>query len=375
MTQVAEQKKPSSRILTLDIMRGYFLLVILIIHLQYFPSGLELLTGKGWLYASTAEGFFVISGIVLGIVRGSKLLDQPFHVPAKKLLARAGQLYLTSVALTLLFTFIGWFFIDNPGLKFGIYPQGSSLWSLLTDTLTFSYVYGWADFLRHYTLFLLVAPIAIWLLRKGYWYILMALSLAVWALFPLIPTDSFTAQPISWQLIFFGGLTIGFHWNQLQAIWTKIAPRRRSRYTKLLLVAAVVTFSMSALLVFGFLLPDSIGSLLTSAHHSVEWLFNKDRLPLTRVLLGSLWFWVIFYLVRMHEHAIMQKVGRFLVPLGTNSLYVYTISAIIIFFMHLFVLPSNGSTSPLLNLALSCGAIILVYLGVRTRFLMRIIPR
>lgn len=356
-------------------MRGYFLLVILLIHLQYFPSGLELLTGKGWLYASTAEGFFVISGIVLGIVRGSKLISQPFRVPAKKLLARAGQLYLTSVVLTLLFTLIGWFFINDPGLKYGIYPIDSNLWSLLGDTLTFSYVYGWADFLRHYTLFLVAAPLAIWLLRKGLWYVLIAISIGVWALFPLIPLDSFAAQPISWQLIFFSGLAIGFHWNNLHGFWLSLSDAVRTRIARTLVITAATTFALSALFVFGFIFPEPAGSFLTNIHHSIEWLFNKDRLPLSRVALGATWFWAIFYLVRRHETRIMRSVGRFLVPLGTNSLYVYTISAAIIFFMHLFVLGPNSSSNILINLALSIGAILLVHLAVRTQFLMRIIPR
>ena len=108
------------RIHTLDLLRGYFLIVILLDHLAYFPSGLDLVTGRGLLYVSSAEGFFLISGIVLGIVRGRKLISQPFLVAAKKLWKRSIQLYLTSIVLTIVFTLLGWlFFMHSPGLKFG----------------------------------------------------------------------------------------------------------------------------------------------------------------------------------------------------------------------------------------------------------------
>src|SRR6218665_421663 len=96
------KKEKSERILTFDLLRGYFLCVILFNHLQFYPNGFDLLTGRGVLYVSTAEGFFLVSGIVLGIVRGRKLLNQPFNVAAKLLWKRALQLYTTSLVLTFL---------------------------------------------------------------------------------------------------------------------------------------------------------------------------------------------------------------------------------------------------------------------------------
>lgn len=83
MSKVAT--KQSERIITFDLLRGYFLIVILLNHLSFYPNGLSLLTGESMLYASTAEGFFVVSGIVLGIIRGRKLIHKPFMVGAKLL--------------------------------------------------------------------------------------------------------------------------------------------------------------------------------------------------------------------------------------------------------------------------------------------------
>src|SRR5690606_17097418 len=111
-------------------MRGYFLCVILFNHLWYYPSCLDIFTGRSLLYASTADGFFVVSGIVLGIVRGAKLINQPFKVAAKLLWKRSIQLYITSIVLTFLFTVVGQLFIGNPGLKWGIYTDWNNWWVL-----------------------------------------------------------------------------------------------------------------------------------------------------------------------------------------------------------------------------------------------------
>ena len=71
----------------------------------------------------------------------------------------------------------------------------------------------------------------------------------------------------------------------------------------------------------------------------------------------------------------MKHVGWFFLPLGENSLYVYTIQAFVVFFAHLFILHPGGSDSILINLATSLAALALVWLAVRSKFLMKIIPR
>jgi len=175
LTKLAKKEK-SERILTFDLLRGYFLAVILFNHLEYYPSGLEFLTGKSILYVSTAEGFFAVSGIVLGIVRGRKLVNQAISKAITLLWKRAVQLYLTSIILTLLFTIIGQFFLNNPGLKYGIYTDWTNWGDLLWQTITLHYSYGWADFLRMYAVFIFFTPIAVWLLRKGWWYVVLAIA-------------------------------------------------------------------------------------------------------------------------------------------------------------------------------------------------------
>lgn len=368
------KKEKSERILTFDLLRGYFLCVILFNHLWYYPSGFDILTGRSLLYASTAEGFFVVSGIVLGIVRGAKLINQPFKIAAKLLWKRSLQLYITSIVLTFLFTLIGQLFLDNPGLKWGVYTDWNHWWVLLWETVTLHYTYGWADFLRLYAIFIFFTPFALWFLRKGYWYILLAISAAIWTLFPVFAFDDMIARPMSWQFIFFAGFIIGFHWQTIINKWRTLAAKTRRLIGWSFVSVFIITALASAFLVFGHEIGGTIGAQIDAAHHIVEQQFNKDRLPVGRLLLGAIWFWALFYLFRRFEPWIVRRFGWLLLSFGMNSLYVYTISAFVVFFMHLIIAPP-GLHSLFLNLVASLGALGIVYFAVKTKFLMKIIPR
>jgi hypothetical protein len=371
----ATSKKTTERILTFDIMRGYFLSVILFNHLEYYPSPLTLITGNGILYVSTAEGFFAVSGIVLGIIRGRKLIDAPFKKAAVLLWKRSLQLYITSLVLTLLFTLIGWFFLNNPGLKYGIYSDWHNIGDLLWKTITMQYTYGWADFLRYYAIFLFFAPGALWLLRKGYWYLVIAISLSVWCLFPISPFPSTESQPISWQVIFFSAFIIGFYWPVLTGYWHKLSLKTQKIIGVTLVSLAAITIATVAFLVFGENFGGTLGAHIDAVHHVVEQGFNKDRMPIPRILLGTLWFWALFWLIRRHEAGVIKRIGWFLIPLGENSLYVYTISAFVVFFMQLFILLPSSTNNMLINLFWSLVALAIVWIATKTKFLMKIIPR
>ena len=371
---IAPVKKKSERIIAFDLMRGYFLFVILMDHLGFYPNGLDFLTGRGSLYVSTAEGFFVTSGLVLGIVRGRKLLNQPFSHAARLLWKRAIQLYITSIVLTLFFTAIGQLFLSNPGLKYGVFTDWANWGDLIWRTLTLQYTYGWADFLRYYALFMFVAPGALWLLRKGKWYILTLISAGLWCLYPLIPRETSMAQPFSWQFIFFAGLTVGFYWEPLLAKWRTFSLKRRQIISKTVIAAFLITAAISFFLVFGAQRTDVIGNITEPIHHAIGGYFDKDRLTIPRILLGTVWFWGLFALVRHFESKIIKYFGTFLLGFGTHSLYIYTISAFVIFFAHLIV-PYPGFHNIFLNFLAAVVVTGTVWLAYKGKILMKIIPR
>jgi hypothetical protein len=359
-------------------MRGYFLVAIIFDHLDFFPNGFDWWSMRGNLFVTTAEGFFFISGLVLGIVRGAKLINEPFQYVTKLLLKRGVQLYLTSAVLVLVFTFIGWeFFSNNPNLKEGIISSGTNVFEIISKTLTFQYFYGWADYLRLYAIFLLVSSLAMWLLRRGRWYILLAANLFFWLLFPSakevpdITQELF--QPLTWQLIFFGGMIIGFHWNNVLDWWRDRSSIQKHILRASVLGLALITLIWNFLVVFGVQYFDlhAIGIVADSNYTLYIDFFDKERLPLMRIGLFLIWFWAAFYLFRRFEHYIIKCLGWLLLPFGTNSLYVYTVHAFVIFFVHLYFREA-GLIS---NFLISVTIIALIRLMIQYKVLMKIIPR
>lgn len=366
------------RIMTFDILRGWFLVGILIDHLAFFPNGLDWWSARGGLFVTMAEGFFLISGIILGIIRGAKLVDKPFRVVAKLLLKRGFQLYLTAVILTLLFTTLGLtVFAGWSGLKPDIIAAGTPIWEIVWGAVTFQYFYGWADYLRLYAVFLLVSPLIMWLLRRGKWYIGLALSLGVWLLFPDTNTTSWMDQEklqlLSWQLLFFGGMTIGFYWPKLQSAWQALSQKTRTITVGAVWIIGGITLLYNVAIMLstmGYNL-SGIGATPQLQHDLYVQFFDKERLPITRILLFLLWFWGWFALVRKLEKPILKVLGWLLIPYGTNSLYVYTIQAFIIFFGQLFF--TSGTL--LFNFLLSVVFILIPLVMLRYNILGKIIPR
>src|SRR5690606_36207697 len=120
----------------------------------------------------------------------AKLLDKPYKLAAKLLLNRAWQLYLTSIVLVILFTLIGWglqSYPDITGVKSGLNIPPGEFWTMIWQSITLQYTYGWADYLRFYAVFIAFAPLALWLLRKGLWYLVLVASSGVWVLYPYSP--------------------------------------------------------------------------------------------------------------------------------------------------------------------------------------------
>lgn len=353
-------------------------MAIIIDHLDFFPNGLDWWSARGGLFVTAAEGFFLISGIVLGIVRGAKLINEPMRKVTKLLLKRGLQLYITAVVMILLFTFIGWaFYMNNPGIKPGIISPDTNIFEVIWQTVTFQYFYGWADYLRLYAIFLFVSPLVFWLLRKGKWYIVLAMSFLVWLLFPNDPAIATGVQeylqPLSWQVLFFGGTMIGFYWPKITKTWNNLKQPIKRIVTISLLSIASVTFVINVLIMLSTMGYDfnEIGVNPKLQHDLYVNFFDKERMPLTRVLLALIWFWAGFYIFKKFEKPIVKAIGWLIIPFGMNSLYVYTLHAVAIYFVDLYL--TGGKLW--WNFVVVASVILAIRLCIHYKVLMKIIPR
>ncbi|HET6622635.1 MAG TPA: OpgC domain-containing protein, partial [Candidatus Saccharimonadales bacterium] len=99
---MAKTKFIPGRIAELDLLRGFFIFAIILDHAQHIPDIHMYLTGQGKLWVSAAEGFFLISGLLTGYIRGFRQQDRPLWEQSKKLIKRGLLLYVWAIIITLL---------------------------------------------------------------------------------------------------------------------------------------------------------------------------------------------------------------------------------------------------------------------------------
>ena len=105
--KLAYPVRNGSRDLRLDFLRGLIMMVVITVHMEYF-SLFSIFAWERIGYVSSAEGFVILSGIVLGIVYKKRLLHEGFKSSAIKLWKRSFQLYRVNLFVILS---IGWLLI------------------------------------------------------------------------------------------------------------------------------------------------------------------------------------------------------------------------------------------------------------------------
>ena len=345
MPEATNTTQKSPRIRAFDIIRGYFLIVILINHIELYPSFFDFFTGRGRLMVSAAEGFFFMSGLLVGMVYKRRL-----HFGMKFIFAktwkRAVNLYVGSVALTLLFTALA-VYLGHPLIKEGLTDYIN--WPhIISQSLQLRYSFGWADFLYRFALLMFLAPFALYLLDKGKWWLLALFSLGLWA----APGDGNPLDILNWQIIFMMGMIAGFYWGEIQKWSRGLKPNLRRRLKVSLVTFAVTTFTLSYLSVFLLskmnqrLLgnPQSMSPWWTSLTNQLNstneylWLYaQKWTVGPLRIILFIAWFLVLFMLVQRFEKQITRATKGLVELLGRNSLFVYIDHAFIVFAFKFFI--------------------------------------
>ena len=314
------------RLVVLDLLRGYFLFVMVVDHLERFPGLFELLTGRGRLWASAAEGFFFISGMVVAIVRNRDARTLGFRQATLNIWKRAWTLYIWSVGLTVLYTYIAFALgEEHMGVKRGVIGHVGFL-AIFAQSALLQYSYGWTDFLPHYVIFMLIAPLALWLLRSGLWAVVAFASAGAWMLF--------SQFAFRWQVLFFAGMTVGFHLPAIESRFSHLSKAIRDGVRAAVLGLAAATLVASASVIY--LQPRLAAFGLGIAVPLERWnarlapYFDKGLLPWPRLMLFGLWFAAIYLLCRRFEAVVMRRMGWFLLPLGRSSLYAYILHSLLV---------------------------------------------
>ncbi|MEO7617553.1 MAG: OpgC domain-containing protein [Candidatus Saccharibacteria bacterium] len=374
---------PKRRIVALDLMRGYFILIIASIHLAYYPSLFGAFDGRGQLWVSEAEGFFFISGLLIGIIRRSDIEKLGLKYAIKRMLSRGKKLYLAAIILS--FTYLLLAVLSHhlgiAGAKDGFDFEDSAL-NIIGRVITLKYSYGWADFLGYYAAFMIMAPLVLTLLYKRLWWLVgigsIALYIMRWA------GDYGAFNPLmQWQVYFFFGSIIGYYWHELsdrlismkQSIRTLTARASIAVSASIMSISAVAVFTPAAYATKAVptgKIGHLVGNIKNASTNTVyDSLFLHGRIGLLRPLLALIVFAGLFAFVMTFEKQIMKRFGKLLLPFGQNSLYVYIMQSICLFIVPFWVRSSSFWVNSLIELSI----IAIIWLSIRYKFLFHIIPR
>lgn len=348
--------KKRQRIIALDILRGLFLVVLIVNHMPWTPSLYSFVTGRSELFASAAEGFFVVSGVLVGYIYGQKIIGSPRET-FKKIWKRGFILYLLSVGGTLFFTLIALSFSTN---FVGIETWPGTIQSYLLNTFTLRYSYGWTDFLNRYAVFMFAAPFALWLASRRKAWVSVTLSFLVW----LVLRDNPYFMPFAaWQLIFMTGLVVGYYLPELESRIINLSEKAKTIGFRVIVTAAVATYIISVWwsVVLPFVL-NSYRSILSPRAYELlasidayrlsiweDW-FSKSSLEPGRLLFGTLWFVGLYLLIRVYESKVAYwRLGKMVEYLGKHSLFVYVTHGIIIVAVNILLAPPIGYVNVLVN--------------------------
>jgi hypothetical protein len=339
-------KVSANRIVALDIIRGLFLLMILIDHIELYPSGFDYFTGRGRLFVSAAEGFFFMSGLLVGMVYRRRIANGMAFV-FKKMWRRAIELYVASVFFTLLFTAAA-VFTNHQTIKYGLYDVIN--WPhIIKETLLMHYGYGWADFLDRFAILMLIAPFAFYLLAKGKWWLMIGASFLFWLIGQHITVNNFT---ITWQFLFNMAMLLGFYWQKITAWWQELDQRIKRRIALWVygLTAVSFVFSYGSVYILSVLnerftsLPGWLDrfTLHWNDINAQLWLYaQKWNLGILRIILFLLWFAVLFAIINKYHRPINRYTGYLVELLGRNSLLVYIEHAFIVFVFKYYIQPQT----------------------------------
>ncbi len=369
------QKISGSRIVTFDLLRGYFILIIIIDHLQRWPGIFDWFTGQGRLWVSAAQGFIIISGVMIGLIRAYKDKSLPLKIVTRKLWKRAFILYLWSIATSM----IALVLVSYWQTTFSPYPPGTdsinnpdNILGAVFQFANLSAVFGWTNFLGLYAVFLFFSPLAIWLLRTGNWWLLLAISIIIWLL-----GNGRDNMFMTWQLLFFSGSVFGYYYNQLQSRFDNY--KYKSLAKKLVVSLTVVILIASTLVIFGWpLVKSSVSPVsleqFTNFRATIDPYFNKVDLPLPMLVVNLITFMGLFTLFNRYQHQIYKKLGWLLLPFGRHSLFVYILQGIIVVIVAGLVTPLNNI---IVNASINVLTILLIW-ALTTKpafkFLHKIIP-
>ena len=294
------------RDLRVDAIRGFVLIWMTWSHLPPFPLRGFLVQTFG--VVSAAEVFVFASGLVTAWLLARLLDSCGFRAVLQRAFTRAGQLYVTHLAmLTVLLLAM------SEGIlvvKVAEHTERISPGLLLRGACLMFQPY-FLDILPMYICFLLAAPLVLTQLAKGREVLVGAVSFGLWMVSWYVPVVNHQMfNVLGWQFIFISGMIAG-HW-------------RLTRGRPVSLPPFVVVICSAMTVIFGVLARPGwfgLGSVL--GHPLQDVIANRHLLTPARLLNFGAVAAVVVSIPRSVDAWVPRPIYRGLIVLGQSSLQVF----------------------------------------------------
>jgi hypothetical protein len=339
---------------------------------------------------SSAEGFVLLSGVVVGMVYKKRLANIGLWNSSIYLWKRAFSLYrlnilvIISISLLTLVPFIDVFELThwtNPSTheSFALFPpEGTPLLVYVSSILLLKVGPHQFQVMGLYVLLLTATPAILYLLKKNNSGTLLLIS---WLLYGsnhylrlnLTGSQYEMAFPsLTWQLLFIHGMFVGYKKDIIIA-YILSAKGRLLLYSSVALVVLFIVFAnnreSNLFWPWGHL---NLVSAQTFGYIYDQY-FQKSNLGLGR-LLNNLALLITSYVLLSRYWSFSNKLlGWLLIPLGTNSLYVFTLHLFFILILSNSGLPELNNF--MVNSALHLFVVLAIWLMVKKKVLFTILPR
>ncbi len=364
------------RIFELDLLRGIFIAIIFIDHLQFWPSPLRYITGEGKLWVSAAEGFFLISGLLIGYIRAYKGQKHSLRDLSIKLWKRAGMLYIWGVLVTLYVVLFS-LWVGGPAVhpllpKLPDPAQLASPFSFVVSVLSTNFFTDWIYFLRLYAIMLAVTPLFLWLVRRKKDWVVVLLIAASYGLSFWWPEGA-----LQWQVLFFSAALIGYRLEAIAA-WLRKRPIIKYSLTWSAILITVITMAISYFFVLGWPVVERPQNALmprdqyVALRASIDPWFSSNPMAIGRLALSFVWFSAMMLLLHALRPFIMRWFGWILIPMGERSLSYYILQALVLPIIVVFMKPSSIS---IVNAVITILLLLGMWALLKIPLLSRAIPR
>jgi hypothetical protein len=386
----------ATRDLRLDFMRGLVFILLFVVHFDYF----SLFTYFAWErlgVVSSAETFIALAGIVTGMVFGRKMLIQGLGACIPGLLKRGWDLYWINLLVILsigVLRYLPWldltllttFHDPYTNITYPLYPPvESGVFKLIRDALYLRCGPHQFQIMGLYAALFLFTPVILFMIEKSRTLLLSGVSVALYLINFLTPeTPVGTAgirvtgaqfeygfPLIAWQLLFVHGVIAGYY----KFFIVEWFSARKNRFWLCLCVAMAIGFMLFSLNHTIDLFPDwaRLHVIPADTFNAIyNGYFKKYNLGPGRLLNQVVMLVTVYALLTRCWHPINQAFGWLFIPLGTASLYVFTIH--ILMLQLIATTPLPGLHNFWVNTAIHLGALLLAWWFVKKQFLFRWLP-